>query len=167
MTALIKMIDQAFFPGAWAVYLVAAVLAWGAGVASGTYIMHLIDAPKLAASKQETAEAKAATAAEVALYNDLQSRMNAAAAVAAEKAAALSAKAAEQSRADAGMIAKLQAKLTAEQTAHAKTSAQLTAELNHASSSEDRELGPAFLRFLNGVRDRQAAAGTAAGTSGP
>lgn len=161
------MIDQAFFPGAWAVYLVAAVLAWGAGVASGTYIMHLIDAPKLAASQKETADAKADTEKQKRLYSDLQSQMNAAATVAAENAAALTAKAAAQSRTDSSTIAALQAKLTAEQTAHAKTSAQLTAELNHASSSEDRDLGPAFLRFLDGVRDRQTVARAGTGTGGP
>jgi hypothetical protein len=53
VTAIIKAINQAFFPGAWLVYLVAAGLAFGAGVASGTYIMDLIYAPKLAQAKQE------------------------------------------------------------------------------------------------------------------
>lgn len=147
------------FGGGWIVYAVIAGLIFAGGSASGYVARGYIDAPIISDEKAKTADAKAVASENKALYDKLVAKYDAAGAETSRALAEKDAAAADQARADANTITKLQSQLTAEQTAHARTSANLTAELNHAASSDDRELGPASIRFFNGLRQRQASAG--------
>lgn len=153
MTWLLKLLGIS--AGGWVPEAILAGLIFAAGAGSGIVGRGFYDAPIIAGAKKDTADAKAETSKQVARYNALQAQINAAMQEIEKERADANAAAADQARKDSDTIAALQSKLTAEQIAHAKTSAQLTSELNHALSSEDRPLGPASLRFFDGLRQRQ------------
>jgi uncharacterized coiled-coil protein SlyX len=151
--------------GGWIGYAIVAGAIYAAGAASGVIGRGFIDAPTIAGLKADVAKEQAATSKQVARYNALTAQINAAMQQIEKDRADANVIAADQARKDSDTIAGLQSKLSAEQIAHAKTSAQLTAELNHALSSEDRPLGPASLRFFDGLRNRQTSTRSTTGTN--
>lgn len=148
MGAILKLFAAG--SGGWILYAVIAGAIFAGGAWSGHKAQSLIDAPRLA-------RAEAALAKEQSDYAEYRSSTVAAIAQQERVTAAAERLAAQNARANAVAVARLQAQLATETATRARMSAQLTEALRHALSTDDRDLGPALLAYVSGVRAQQSA----------